>query len=82
MNVKLTDGSRTYICDGCGQVYKTTDEFNPADSAGGKDFCWKCHPKRMTYMQLIERLARGVATHNRILSICYTKFSIKSLDFR
>ena len=59
MNMKLTDGSRTYICDGCGQVYKTTDEFNPADSAGGKDFCWKCHPKRMTYRQLIEWLARG-----------------------
>lgn len=59
MRMKLKDGSMTYICDGCGQAYKTTDEFNPADSAGGKDFCWKCHPKRMTYMQLLEWLAKG-----------------------
>lgn len=47
-----------WVCDNCGE--RTTDPktFNQADRADG-DYCMKCHPRRMTPLQLVEWLAKG-----------------------
>lgn len=49
---------KIWVCDNCGE--KTTDPktFNQADRERG-DYCMKCHPKRMTPLQLVEWLAKG-----------------------
>lgn len=65
MKIKFDDSNIKYICNGCGltvpagEAYTTL--FNEADSdrCSDKDYCLKCRPKRMTYMQLLEWLARG-----------------------
>lgn len=65
MKIKFDDSNIKYICNGCGltvpagEAYTTL--FNEADSDryNDKDYCLKCRPKRMTYMQLLEWLARG-----------------------
>ena len=65
MKIKFDDSNIKYICNGCGltvpagEAYTTL--FNEADSDryNDKDYCLKCRPKRMTYWQLLEWLAKG-----------------------
>lgn len=60
MYLKFENGSAPkYVCDKCGFTDTNLDKFNPSDSINGKDYCLKCHPIRMTYIQLIEWLAKG-----------------------
>lgn len=65
MKIKFDDSNIKYICNGCGLTVPAGDAyttlFNVADSDryNDKDFCLKCHPRRMTYRQLLEWLARG-----------------------
>lgn len=60
MQLKLENGSaKRYICDKCGFTDTTSAKFNPSDSIDGKDYCLQCHPMRMTYIQLLEWLAKG-----------------------
>ena len=47
-----------YICNKCGFTSENLDDFNDFPN-NEKIYCKKCHPKRMTYRQLIEWLARG-----------------------
>ena len=49
---------KIWVCDNCGEKTADPSTFNQADRERG-DYCMKCHPKRMTYMQLIEWLAKG-----------------------
>lgn len=44
----------TKICDGCGSV---VNEFH--ESEDNNDYCFKCRPKRMSVIQLVEWLAKG-----------------------
>lgn len=65
MKMTFKDAPTKYICDKCGltvpsgDAYKTL--FNEADSdrSANKDYCLNCRPRRMTYWQLLEWLARG-----------------------
>lgn len=65
MEIKCDNSKIKYVCNGCGLIVPMGDEyktfFNEADSDRGsdKDYCLKCRPKRMTYMQLLEWLACG-----------------------
>ena len=47
-----------YICNKCGFTSESLDNFNNFPN-NEKIYCNNCHPKRMTYRQLIEWLARG-----------------------
>jgi len=58
MKIHYSNGNK-FVCDKCGYVDSSLYKFNTADSYGGKDYCLACHPQRMTYMQLIEWLAKG-----------------------
>lgn len=69
MRIKFESREKRIVCDTCGFSVNTEDEykkhFNTDDTKIAdnayiyKDYCLKCHPKRMTYMQLIEWLAKG-----------------------
>lgn len=75
MYKKTEDGKVLRICDKCGFVdyddhaefntytdrYKpeSSTTFNLDDCNDDKDYCLRCHPRRMSYRQLIEWLARG-----------------------
>lgn len=63
MKLKLKNGTSRTVCDECGVTANSKDEyekgFNVYDSNSRGDYCLKCHPRRMTFMQLIEWLAKG-----------------------
>ena len=69
MRIKYESREQRIVCDGCGFSVNTEDEYNKHfntddttianNSFTYKDYCLKCHPKRMTYLQLIEWLAKG-----------------------
>lgn len=68
MHLKFKSNEKRIVCDGCGfavnteDAYKThfnTDDTKYVANTTTEDYCLKCHPKRMTYMQLIEWLAKG-----------------------
>lgn len=60
MQLKFKNSSAVrYVCDGCGFTATTLDEFNKDDIAPDEHYCLKCHPRRMTYIQLLEWLAKG-----------------------
>lgn len=58
MRVNTKNGIRI-VCNDCGFVSQSEQDFNIDDTKDGKDFCRKCRPQRMSYMQLIEWLAKG-----------------------
>ncbi|MBR4792655.1 MAG: hypothetical protein IK038_03215 [Bacteroidaceae bacterium] len=58
MKIHFSTGNK-FMCDKCGYIDSSLHKFNTADSYGDKDYCLACHPQRMTYMQLIEWLAKG-----------------------
>lgn len=69
MKLKIQNGEQRVVCDGCGYTVDTKEayekDFNVDDSKdsgynqSAVDYCYKCHPKRMSFLQLIEWLARG-----------------------
>lgn len=69
MRITYESREKQIVCDGCGFSVNTEDKykkhFNTDDTKIAdnayiyKDYCLKCHPKRMSYMQLIEWLAKG-----------------------
>lgn len=53
-------GKVQWMCDECGAIYDDRiGFFNIDDTLGKKDFCLKCHPMRMSPIQLVEWLAKG-----------------------
>ena len=69
MKLKIQNGEQRVVCDRCGYTVNTKEayekDFNVDDSQDSgynqpaADYCYKCHPKRMSFLQLIEWLAKG-----------------------
>lgn len=59
MTIANVRGKPHYVCNGCGKSSDDPADFNMDDEKGDSHFCWDCHPRRMTPLQLVEWLAKG-----------------------